>query len=130
MPDIDAVARFRYVSFTTFRRTGEAVSTPVWIARDGGELVFISDDNVGKVKRLRNNSAVELRECTVRGAVATDSPVYKGTATVHRDPASIAEVRRAVGRKYVLGRVGNVLRGALRAVGRARPTVAIRIVLG
>lgn len=29
----------RFVSLTTFRRTGERVSTPVWIARDQDTLV-------------------------------------------------------------------------------------------
>lgn len=36
---------------TTFRKSGELVSTPVWIAREGGELLVITPTESGKVKR-------------------------------------------------------------------------------
>jgi len=56
--DLDVVNANRYVSLTTFRRTGTPVSTPVWVARDGGELVVISVDPAGKLKRLAHTSRV------------------------------------------------------------------------
>ncbi|WP_212754192.1 pyridoxamine 5'-phosphate oxidase family protein [Nakamurella aerolata] len=43
-PDAAAVlAKARYVSLTTFRRTGEPVATPVWIARDDARAAANAD---------------------------------------------------------------------------------------
>ncbi len=43
----------QFLRLTTFRRSGEAVPTPVWFAAvDGGLGVFTSAD-AGKVKRIR-----------------------------------------------------------------------------
>jgi len=38
------MADARFVSLTTFRRSGEPVSTPVWVGRDGGSLVVLTPD--------------------------------------------------------------------------------------
>ncbi len=120
MTAFDEAAASRYVSFTTFRRTGEPVSTPVWIAPDGDELVFVSEDPTGKLKRLRNNPAVELRPCSMRGEVADGAPTWRGTATVHRDEASIRRTRAAIGRKYPEGRMANLVQPLLQKVGFMR----------
>jgi len=97
-------AAAKYVSLTTFRRTGQPVATPVWIAPigGGGELAVITVDNVGKTKRLANTARVELRECDIRGRVEEGATVYAGTARVVRDPADVARVRRAITAKYGL----------------------------
>lgn len=68
-PELNALADQRFVSLTTFRKTGNAVSTPVWIARDGDALVVTTPAGSGKVKRLRNSSRVELRPCDRMGKV-------------------------------------------------------------
>lgn len=60
-PSLLALGNEHFVSLTTFRKSGERVSTPVWIARDGDALLVTTPDGTGKVKRLRNNSAVELQ---------------------------------------------------------------------
>jgi len=60
----------RFVSLTTFRRSGEAVSTPVWVGRDGDALVVTTPRDSGKVKRLRSDDRVELRPCSRSGRVA------------------------------------------------------------
>ena len=77
-----ALADERFVSLTTFRKSGEAVSTPVWIARDGDALIVTTPDGTGKVKRLRNNSSVELRPCDRMGKVADDAPRVAGVAEI------------------------------------------------
>jgi PPOX class probable F420-dependent enzyme len=77
-----SIADERFVSLTTFRKSGEAVSTPVWIARDGDALIVTTPDGTGKVKRLRNNSQVELRPCDRMGKVADGAPVASGTAEI------------------------------------------------
>ena len=64
-----ALAGERFISLTTFRRSGEPVPTPVWIARDGDTLVVTTPAESGKVKRLRHHSRVELRPCSRTGRV-------------------------------------------------------------
>jgi len=99
------LASARYVALTTFRRTGVAVTTPVWFAPsldEPGSFAVISVDATGKTKRLAHTDRVELRACDVRGRMADDAPTFRGTARVVRDAAGIASVRRAVVAKYGL----------------------------
>ena len=58
-PELARLADSKYVLVTTFRKNGTKVATPVWSARDGEELVFWTRADAGKVKRLRNNQAVD-----------------------------------------------------------------------
>ncbi|KGN42275.1 PPOX class F420-dependent oxidoreductase [Knoellia aerolata] len=90
----------QYVELTTFRRNGTAVPSPVWIAPDGEDLLVVTVDETGKTKRLAHTSRVELRPCDVRGTVAEGAPRFAATATVHRDKAAVARVKRAIGAKY------------------------------
>lgn len=95
-----AITDEKYVLLTTFRRSGDAVPTPVWIVAlpDGG-AGFTTEDGSGKVKRIRNNPKVTLQPCTVRGAVKEGSAVVEGTAEVLLG-ADAAPVRAAVRKKY------------------------------
>lgn len=113
----DEVAGYPYVSLTTFRRNGDPVSTPVWVAADGDELVVITNDDVGKTKRLARDARVELRPSNVRGQIPDGAPTYSGTATVHRDAATIKRVRAAIGRKYLSARLGNAALRLLQPLG-------------
>lgn len=92
----------KFVSLTTFRRTGEPVPTTVWIARDGDALVVTTPAGSGKVKRLRHDPRVELRPSSRFGRVADDAPVVRGTAQVLDDEASEQRVGEVVGAKYGL----------------------------
>ena len=124
---LSLVDRQRYVSLTTYRRTGEGVATPVWIARDGDELVVISIDGVGKTKRLARDASVLLRPCDLRGSVSPDAPTWTGTARVVRDEAGVAAVRRVIGAKYLMARLGNMVEKAGRGAIRRKPRAGIRI---
>ena len=122
-PDAQAwaeVGRASYVSFTSYRKNATPVSTPVWIAPDGDDLYFFSDTGAFKVERIRNNPAVTLQPCDVRGRVKNGAPVVAGLAEV-LDHADTPRVRRIVNRKYwLLGTVGTLfsrLRGAEASVG-------------
>lgn len=114
------VGRATYVSFTSYRKDGTPVSTPIWIAPDGGDLYFFSDTDAFKVKRVRNNPAVTLQPCDVRGRVKEGAPLVEGVAEV-LDHADSPRVRRVVNRKYrVLGTIGgmlNQLRGSEASIG-------------
>jgi PPOX class probable F420-dependent enzyme len=61
------IGKAEYLSLTTFRRSGAPVVTPVWFARVGQALYVITDDDTGKVKRIRRNPAVRVAACTARG---------------------------------------------------------------
>lgn len=126
---LDEITRSQYVSLTTFRRSGEPVATPMWVARSGDEVVVISLDDVGKTKRLAHTSRVELRPCDARGRVEDDSPVWHGTARVVRDRDGLDEVRRAMSAKYPLARLGNALEDLLGRWMRRKPRAGIRITL-
>lgn len=126
---LDEVAAHRYVSLTTFRRSGAPVSTPVWVARDGGELVVVTVDPSGKLKRLDRDPRVELRPCDVRGRVPAGAPTYAGTAVVDRTPSGVAAVKRAIGRKYVLARLGDAVAAVTDRLRPRTPRAGIRITL-
>ncbi len=114
------LASARYVALTTFRRTGVAVTTPVWFAPsldEPGSFAIISVDETGKTKRLAHTDRVELQACNVRGGIEPGAPTFRGTARVVRDAADVASVRRAVVAKYgfqarfstIADRVGGVV---------------------
>ena len=93
----------RFVSLTTFRRSGAPVATPVWIARDGDALVVTTPVESGKVKRLRRDPRVELRPCGRAGKVSDDAVPVTGAAEVVRpSKAAVAALRRKYGLEYRL----------------------------
>src|SRR6476660_662897 len=72
----------RFISLTTYRRTGAAVSTPVWVAREGDALVVTTPADSGKVKRLRHTPRVEMRPCGRTGKVRDGAPVVAGQVEI------------------------------------------------
>ena len=124
----------RFVSLTTYRRTGAAVSTPVWIARDGGDLLVTTPKDTGKVKRLRNDSRVQLRPCSRTGAVKDDAVAVDAHAVIADDDQSRALLTRVFGGKYRLeyriflfierlGKAGAKQRVLLRITAASTPPV-------
>jgi PPOX class probable F420-dependent enzyme len=69
----------KYISLGTLKKDGSVVRTPVWyVSTDpasvgseivGSELVVTTEDNSGKVKRIRNFPDVEIAECDMRGRI-------------------------------------------------------------
>jgi PPOX class probable F420-dependent enzyme len=116
-----------YVSLTTFRRSGEAVATPVWAAPDGGTLVVWTRADSGKVKRLRHTARVTVAPCDVRGRV-TGPAVDAVAALVDRAdwPAALAALRRRYGLRFRLGYVTSRLWARATRPGTERHAV-IRI---
>lgn len=58
----------RYISLRTFRRSGQAVDTPVWVASADEHTHYIfSAAGAGKVKRIRNNTSAQVASCDMRG---------------------------------------------------------------
>jgi len=61
--------REKHISLETYRKTGEAIRTPVWFIEENGELFVRTDSSTGKIKRIRNNPRVRLAPCNSRGTV-------------------------------------------------------------
>lgn len=111
---IAETARHKYVSLTTFRRTGVPVSTAVWVARDGDALVVTTERQSGKVKRVRHTPRVEMRACDMRGRVADAAPTVVGVATIETDPQVRKRAGAALDAKYGLSHRLISLLGRLR----------------
>jgi PPOX class probable F420-dependent enzyme len=121
----DALGDDRFVSLTTFRKTGVAVSTAVWIARDGDALVVITPEESGKVKRLRNSGRVELRTSGRMGQVDDAAPVLYGTAVLLPD-AETARITKVFRAKY--GVEFSIFMGVERVLARRqKKRVIVRI---
>lgn len=68
-----------YLSLETYRKSGQAMPTPVWFVEHGGALYVKSESDAGKVKRIRNNPRVRIAPCDARGAVKGDWAEAKAT---------------------------------------------------
>lgn len=95
------IAEARYISFTTFRRTGDPVATPVWVAPlPDGRLAFTTKADAGKVKRLAHTARVLVSPSDVRGRVADGAPTAEGRAVVVREGADYDAGVKALEHKY------------------------------
>jgi len=92
----------KYISLTTFRKTGTAVATPVWFGEDGDKLYVMTRGSMGKVKRIRNNPQVRVAPCTVRGKVIGDE--FAAHARILAAPQH-AHARQTINRKYWMARL-------------------------
>lgn len=70
---LESLDRSWTVLLTTYKRDGSPVGTPVNLAVEGDHAYFRSYDKAWKTKRIRNNSAVELAPCSVRGKLRGQS---------------------------------------------------------
>ncbi|HEX4782753.1 MAG TPA: PPOX class F420-dependent oxidoreductase [Candidatus Sulfotelmatobacter sp.] len=92
----------KYISLTTFRKTGAAVATPVWFGESDGNLYVMTRSDMGKTKRIRNNPQVRVAPCTIRGTVT--GPEFDARARIL--PAEEhARARETINRKYWMARI-------------------------
>ncbi|MGB3593057.1 MAG: PPOX class F420-dependent oxidoreductase [Ornithinimicrobium sp.] len=92
----------KYIAFTTFRRSGDDVTTPVWVAPlAGGRAGFTTSASSGKAKRLAHTSQVLLQPCDQRGRIKGETRRVNGEAHVALpgDP-EFDEVVAAIKTKY------------------------------
>lgn len=102
---LDTLGSAKYLSLTTFRKDGSAVATPVWLVRDGDRLLVITDPDSGKAKRLRNNPAVLLSPCDMRGRVKPDAISVPGMAELQDDPQTRRTMDLVSSRYGWMGRI-------------------------
>ncbi len=94
----ETLAKATYVSFSTLRKNGNWVDTPVWFAPDGDVFYIFSAGNAGKVKRLRNFSQCRVAPSTYNG---TPTGEYRsGEAWLVNEEAEMRKALQALRRKY------------------------------
>jgi uncharacterized protein len=123
-----ALGKQRFVSLTTFKRSGEGVASPMWIGRDGADLFAWTPADSYKVKRIRNDPRVLLAPSSRFGKVRDDVSPVEGTAQVVSDPATVERLERELRRKYGLGYYLVTLIERIAARGR-KPRAILRIAL-
>ena len=65
-PSLQELAAERYVSLVTFRRNGNGVPTPIWVAAYEGRLYAVTNGTSVKMKRLKANDRIWLSACEAR----------------------------------------------------------------
>jgi uncharacterized protein len=97
-----AIAGQKYISLTTFRKTGVGVPTPVWFGEDGDKLYVMTASRLGKAKRVRNNPQVKVAPCTIRGQVT--GPEFAAMVRM-LPPEEHKHARETINRKYWMARI-------------------------
>src|SRR3977135_3841474 len=57
----------KYCLLVTYRRTGEAIPTPVWFGLGDAKLYTRPESAAAKVRRIGNDQRVRVAPCTARG---------------------------------------------------------------
>ena len=94
-PDL---GREQYIALTTFRKTGQAVTTPVVFAASLGTIYVGTRADAGKLKRLRRSGRVTLAPCTYSGKVT--GSVSAGKARILTEPQECTAASTALAKKY------------------------------
>jgi PPOX class probable F420-dependent enzyme len=112
-PDL---GREQCIALTTFRKIGQAVTTPVWFAERLGTIYVETHGDAGKLKRLRHTARVTLAPCTYSGKVT--GSVSEGNARILTESESTA-ASAALAKKYGFMRsLYHFVRNALRVLQR------------
>jgi uncharacterized protein len=90
------------IALTTFRRTGQAVTTPVWFTQSLGTIYVETHADAGKLKRLRHTARVMFAPCTYSGKVT--GSVSEGNARILAESEESAAASAALAKKYGLMR--------------------------
>lgn len=97
-----AIHHQKYISLTTFRKTGVGVRTPVWFGEEGDKLYVMTRRDMGKTKRIRNNPQVKVAACSMRGKV--NGPEFAASARL-LPPQEHQRARQTINRKYWMARL-------------------------
>ncbi len=91
-----------YLNLTTFRRSGEAVTTPLWFAEYEGVLYIQTFPTAGKLRRIDHTRQVRVAPCTLNGKAL--GPEMEGQARVVTGEQEILLAEVALSLKYGLTR--------------------------
>ena len=87
-----------YVNLETFKRDGNGVKTPVWVAPLDGKLVVMSAGNAFKVKRLRRDPRARVAACDFSGNVR--GAWLEATGRILEDGEHVKRAHAALRGKY------------------------------
>jgi PPOX class probable F420-dependent enzyme len=105
------------IALTTFRKTGQAVTTPVWFAQSLGTIYVETHTDAGKLKRLRHTARVTLAPCTYSGKVT--GSVIAGNARILTESEESTAALAALAKKYgVMRSLHHFVRNARRMLQR------------
>ena len=90
----------QYINLETFRKSGIGVKTPVWFVQEGETLFVRTVANSGKVKRIRNNTHVNIAPCKADGALLGEW--VPALARELRNEEVDRKVNRLLSKKYGL----------------------------
>jgi uncharacterized protein len=99
MSTMQTINDARYVSLESFKRNGDGVKTPVWVAEVDGNTVFLTDGESYKVKRIRRNANVRVAPCNGSGSKIL-GPWQDGTARIVEDAGHGERIQAALSKKY------------------------------
>jgi PPOX class probable F420-dependent enzyme len=108
----------KYMLFTSYRRDGTAVATPVWLVEiNANTLGFYTSSGSGKAKRLAHTPRVTVQPCNARGVPKPGTLPQAATANVV-EGAEYEQIHARVVAKYgvmtkfteFLGTVGGILK--------------------
>jgi uncharacterized protein len=113
----------RYLNLGTFRNSGVRVDTPVWFTTGQNVFYVFSNQQAGKVKRLRNHSRCAIAPCTMLGEPT--GAWQESEAFLVTDSEEIKSAHRALQKKYGWQMV--LLDTGARLGGRIQQRTYIRI---
>lgn len=120
----------KFVSFTTYRRSGEPIATPVWVVPvSDGRVGFWTAMGTGKTQRLAHTARVRVQPCDRRGRVTAGTSPTEGTAEMVRSGTLFDEVHGRVRAKYGAMTTLTRLLARLGPQGRRGLTYADTVVL-
>ncbi len=101
-----------YMNLTTYRKSGVAVTTPVWFAQEGDKLYVFTAGESGKVKRIRNNGTVEVAPCNASGKPlgASQSAIARLLSPEEGKRADAIVTRKYGWQKRIFGLLGMIRR--------------------
>lgn len=69
MPYIENLENEKYINLETYKKDASPVKTPVWFVLLDDGICFVTREETGKVKRLKNDRSVRIAICDVKGNV-------------------------------------------------------------
>ncbi len=102
MSQFTALNNAQYMSLKTFRKNGDGVPTPVWFAEENDKLYVMTLAHAGKVKRIRNNSTIEIAPCDVRGNIKDGIDYIPASARLLPAGDDVKAANQRLTRKYGL----------------------------
>jgi PPOX class probable F420-dependent enzyme len=111
----------KYIATSTYRKSGDAVTTATWIVPlEGGRFGFWTSSVSGKAKRLRNNPRVTVQPSDARGRVKAGTSAVEGTVALFTSGPEFDEVQAKVRKKYGFGVPMSKFFGMIGHIGKGK----------